>query len=101
MIVGEMASQANPPEKPAHAPLAAGTPLENYRVLRVIAVGCFSIVYLAHDAQETPVVVKEYLPAGLAQRSPGECTPQVAEADQAKFNAGMKSFFEEGRALAH
>jgi serine/threonine protein kinase len=96
-----MASQANPPGKPANAPLAEGTQLEDYRILRVIAVGGFSIVYLAHDAKETPVVVKEYLPATLALRAAGEAAPSIAEADQAKFGAGMKSFFEEGRALAH
>jgi serine/threonine protein kinase len=96
-----MASQSNPAGKPANAPLPEGAQLEGYRILRVIAVGGFSIVYLAHDASEVPVVVKEYLPAALALRAAGEASPCIAEADQASFGAGMKSFFEEGRALAH
>jgi serine/threonine protein kinase len=96
-----MPSEANAQGKPGNAPLPEGTMLENYRVLRSIAVGGFSIVYLAHDENEAPVVIKEYLPATLARRAPGETTPRIAEAEQAAFKAGVKSFFEEGRALAH
>ncbi|HEX9398123.1 MAG TPA: serine/threonine-protein kinase [Burkholderiales bacterium] len=96
-----MPSQANPQGKPGNAPLAEGTTLENYRILRPLAVGGFSTVYLAHDEKEQPVVIKEYLPATLATREPGETVPRVAEADQASFKAGVKSFFEEGRKLAH
>src|SRR5258706_6261204 len=96
-----MPSEANAQGKPGNAPLPEGTMLENYRVLRSIAVGGFSIVYLAHDENEAPVVIKEYLPATLARREPGETTPRIAEAEQAAFKAGVKSFFEEGRALAH
>jgi len=96
-----MSAQANLPGKQANTPLQEGAKLENYRILRVIAVGGFSIVYLAHDENETPVVIKEYLPATLALRASGEAVPQVAEADRARFLVGMKSFFEEGRSLAH
>jgi serine/threonine protein kinase len=96
-----MPSQANLPDKQANTPLPEGTQLENYRILRVIAVGGFSIVYLAHDEKQTPVVIKEYLPATLALRANGETVPRIAEADQARFLVGMKSFFEEGRSLAH
>ena len=88
-----MASQAN-------LPLKAGSQLENYRILRVLAAGGFSIVYLAHDENETPVVIKEYLPSTLALRVDGVAVPSISAADQSKFVAGMKSFFEEGRALA-
>jgi serine/threonine protein kinase len=57
-----MSSQAN-------QPLPEGFQLENYRVLRVLASGGFSFVYLAHDENETPVAIKEYLPATLALRT--------------------------------
>ena len=96
-----MPSQANPQGEQANTPLQEGAQLENYRILRVIAVGGFSIVYLAHDENQTPVVIKEYLPATLALRANGEAVPRVADADQARFVLGMKSFFEEGRSLAH
>ncbi|HZE59193.1 MAG TPA: serine/threonine-protein kinase [Burkholderiales bacterium] len=88
-----MASQAN-------QALAEGTRLDKYRIVRTLAAGGFSIVYLAHDDNDTPVVIKEYLPAGLALRSDAAQPPKIAAADLPRFRYGMKSFFEEGRALA-
>ncbi len=77
-MIGQMPTLANPP-------LPEGTQLENYRVLRMLAAGGFSFVYLAHDENEAPVAIKEY---------------RIAEDDPVKFNHGMRCFFEEGRALA-
>ncbi|TMG76646.1 MAG: serine/threonine protein kinase [Betaproteobacteria bacterium] len=88
-----MASQAN-------QALPAGSRLENYRVVRTLASGGFSFVYLAHDENEAPVVIKEYLPSTLAVRTDGDAAPKVAAGDLARFRYGMKCFFEEGRALA-
>jgi len=89
-----MASQAN-------QPLPEGTVLQKYRILRVLAVGGFSFVYLAHDENDAPVAIKEYLPATLAVRVNGAAHPQVPEEDMARFRAGMKCFFEEAGAIAH
>ena len=88
-----MSSQAN-------QPLPEGFQLENYRILRLLASGGFSFVYLAHDENETPVAIKEYLPASLALRTGDALTPKVPEEQAAAFRYGMKCFFEEGRALA-
>jgi len=88
-----MSSQAN-------QPLPEGFQLENYRILRLLASGGFSFVYLAHDENETPVAVKEYLPAVLALRTSDKPAPAVPEENLAAFRFGLKSFFEEGRALA-
>jgi serine/threonine protein kinase len=88
-----MASQAN-------QALPPGARLENYRIVRTLAAGGFSIVYLAHDENESPVVIKEYLPSSLAVRSDAGAPPKIAAADLARFRYGMKCFFEEGRALA-
>jgi serine/threonine protein kinase len=85
----------------ANQPLPEGTQLQNYRILRVLAAGGFSFVYLAHDEQERPVAIKEYLPATLALRVNGAAHPQVAEEDLLKFRFGMKCFFEEAGAIAH
>jgi len=86
-------------------PLQDGSRLENYRILRVLAAGGFSFVYLAHDENDAPVVIKEYLPATLALRANGENagSPQapLSDAERGRFNAGLKCFFEEGRSLAH
>ena len=88
-----MSSQAN-------QPLPEGFQLENYRVLRLIASGGFSFVYLAHDENEIPVAIKEYLPATLALRTEASAAPVVPEENIATFRYGLKCFFEEGRALA-
>lgn len=84
----------------ANQPLPEGYQLLNYRILRVLASGGFSFVYLAHDENETPVAIKEYLPATLALRQDGNAAPQVPDENLATFRYGMKCFFEEGRALA-
>jgi len=88
-----MSSQAN-------QPLPEGFQLENYRVLRLLASGGFSFVYLAHDENETPVAIKEYLPATLAVRTTDAVSPVVPEENLATFRYGLKCFFEEGRTLA-
>jgi hypothetical protein len=89
----------------ANQPLPEGTQLQNYRIRRVLAAGGFSFVYLAHDEDDAPVAIKEYMPATLALRANGSAQPQVAaEApgeDLARFRAGMKCFFEEAGAIAH
>jgi hypothetical protein len=82
-------------------PLPPGFVLDRYRIERQLSLGGFSIVYLASDADGTPVVVKEYLPNSLALRKEGDLLPQVSEQNQAAFRYGMKCFFEEGRALAN
>jgi hypothetical protein len=88
-----MSSQAN-------QPLPEGFLLENYTVLRVLASGGFSFVYLAHDENETPVAIKEFLPATLALRTSDGPSPVVPEENLATFRYGLKCFFEEGRTLA-
>ena len=88
-----MSSQAN-------QPLPEGFRLENYRILRLLASGGFSFVYLAHDENEVPFAVKEYLPATLALRTSESPVPVVPEENLPTFRYGLKCFFEEGRALA-
>ena len=84
----------------ANQPLAEGTALQKYRILRVLAAGGFSFVYLAHDDKQAPVAIKEYLPSTLALRVNGSPHPQIPEEDLARFRFGMKCFFEEAGALA-
>ena len=85
----------------ANQPLAEGTILQKYRIVRVLATGGFSFVYLAHDADDKPVAIKEYLPSTLALRVNGGRHPAVPDEDMALFRAGMKCFFEEAGAIAH
>ena len=93
-----MASQA---ASQANSPLPEGTRLQKYRIVRMLAAGGFSFVYLAHDENKKTVAIKEYLPATLALRANGSAQPKVPAQDLAKFRFGMKCFFEEAGALAH
>lgn len=88
-----MATQQN-------APLPEGLLIGGYRIVKKIASGGFSIVYLAYDADGYPVAVKEYLPATLAKRREGEFVPAIDAENLITFRNGLKCFFEEGRALA-
>src|SRR5256714_11287830 len=81
-------------------PLAEGTQLDSYRIVRVLAAGGFSFVYRAHDDNGALVVIKEYLPSTLALRTDNGAAPKLDEGDLAKYRYGMKCFLEEGRALA-
>jgi serine/threonine protein kinase len=88
-----MASQAN-------AALPGGFQIDNYTIIRQLSMGGFSIVYLAYDKDGYEVAIKEYLPATLALRSAGEVMPTINEENQKAFRYGLKSFFEEGKALS-
>ncbi len=82
------------------APLPPETVIGGYRIVRKVAAGGFGVVYLALDPQGQQVAVKEYLPASLASRGAGEMSPQVQPDKLSLYRLGLKSFFEEGRALA-
>lgn len=80
-------------------PLPPGYELGDYRIDQQLSVGGFSIVYLARDAADVPVAIKEYLPNSHTLRGEGEFAPRIPPDFQADFNHGLKLFFEEGRAL--
>jgi serine/threonine protein kinase len=81
-------------------PLPDGLEIGGYRIVKKIASGGFSIVYLAYDADGNAVAIKEYLPSSLALREEGELVPRISAANLPVFRIGLKCFFEEGRALA-
>jgi serine/threonine protein kinase len=83
-----------------NAPLPDGLEIGGYRIVKKIASGGFSIVYLAYDGDGNAVAVKEYLPSSLALRQPGQLIPLISKANLPVFRIGLKCFFEEGRALA-
>jgi len=82
------------------APLPPDSVIGGYRVVRKVSAGGFGVVYLAVDPEGQQVAVKEYLPSSLASRAPGELLPQVLPEKLSLYRLGLKSFFEEGRALA-
>ena len=82
------------------APLPANTVIGGYRIVRRISSGGFGVVYLALAPDGQQVAVKEYLPSSLASREPGQLAPVVEPDKLSLYRLGLKSFFEEGRALA-
>lgn len=83
-----------------NAALPEGLELGGYRIVKKIAVGGFSIVYLATSPEGHQVAIKEYLPAALASREPGQLAPTVKNEHAELYRLGMKFFFDEGRALS-
>lgn len=86
--------------KQNNSPLPDGLEISGYRIVKKIASGGFSIVYLAYDEDDNPVAIKEYLPSALALRRAGELALHVSAANMPIYHLGMKCFFEEGRTLA-
>ena len=82
------------------APLPPDTLIGGYRIVRQLAAGGFGVVYLAVDGAGQRVALKEYLPSALVVRQPGELLPSVPPEKLSLYRLGLKSFFEEGRALA-
>jgi serine/threonine protein kinase len=83
-----------------NAALPDGLEISGYRIVKKIAVGGFSIVYLALDAEGREVAIKEYLPAALVRRTQGQLAPVIAREHRDLYRIGLKYFFDEGRALA-
>ncbi len=82
------------------APLPPDSVIGGYRIVRKVAAGGFGVVYLAMDSEAQQVAIKEYLPSSLASRAPGALLPEVPPEKLSLYRLGLKSFFEEGRALA-
>ncbi len=83
-----------------NAPLPDGLEVGGYRIVRKIASGGFSMVYLAVDAEGVRYAIKEYLPGTLVHREQGAFAPEVSAENLSTYRNGLKCFFEEGRALA-
>ena len=86
---------------PPHA-LPRGTLLnDKFRLQRVIGVGGFGIVYLAHDEMsDVDVAIKEYMPTSLAGRTKTMHVSLTSQSNAETFALGLKSFWNEARLLA-
>src|ERR671922_183957 len=73
----------------ANQALPEGTRLDKYRIVRTLAAGGFSIVYLAHDDNDSPVDIK---PANVFLRTDG--SPLLID-----FGAARQTLSAEGAKL--
>lgn len=86
-------------DKPIKLP--AGTLLEQYRLVRCLGYGGFSIVYLAtdRDSGET-VVIKEFYPTKLATRDDQGRVRARSKDEERLFTQARKLFFQEAGLLS-
>lgn len=93
-------SEETKPKKNKPAELPPNTKLGDYEIVQKIAAGGFGLVYRAVDSKGNFVAIKEYLPSALCTREKGQKVPVVPPEKLTLYRLGLKSFFEEGRALA-
>lgn len=81
--------------------LPADYMLRQYRIVRTLGGGGFSIVYVAEDTQrQQKVVIKEYLPTDQAKRGEDTTVHSLSAETDATFRQGIKRFFDEAATLA-
>lgn len=82
--------------------LPIGTILGEFEIIDIIGWGGFGIVYLVYDhSLERKVALKEYMPSSFAIRNhQGEITLK-SESSRDVFLAGLRSFINEAKLLAH
>ena len=83
--------------------LPVGSVIGGFEITGLIGEGGFGIVYLAFDPTlQRQVALKEYMPSSLASRSASSSDVTVKSARHLDtFNAGLRSFVNEARLLAH
>jgi|GEM_PF-148276 len=78
--------------------LPAGQALGAYRLERTLGVSAFGITYLAQDAQNRRVVIKEYLPADTVRREGAALRGASAEENDL-LRRGRDRFLSDGKRL--
>jgi hypothetical protein len=82
--------------------LPIGTQLAEFEITGLIGEGGFGIVYDAYDRSlHRKVALKEYMPSALAARANGISVGVKSERHRETFDAGLRSFVNEARLLAH
>lgn len=93
--------EGTPPEQPHY--LTPGTILANHFIVgTAIGFGGFGITYKCLDTTLGVIVaVKEFYPAGLVNRAPGECEVGLLSGDrQQQYRVQLKRFLMEAQSIA-
>jgi serine/threonine protein kinase len=81
--------------------LPPNTILENFRIVRTLGGGGFSIVYLAEELETgDQYVIKEYMPGRLAGRAGDHSVNPLDDNAVLSFQKGRMMFFQEASTLA-
>lgn len=83
------------------APLPAGSTVGDYRIVRSLASGGSSIVYLAHNEAGQAVLLKEFLPGALMHRPVGQFEPLVRPGMVERVRRGLHGFLDGARNLVY
>lgn len=93
-------SQASMPREEHVLPI--GTTLGEFEITDIIGWGGFGIVYLVYDhSLQRQVALKEYMPSSFAMRNNQGEVSLRSESNREVFQAGLRSFINEARLLAH
>jgi serine/threonine protein kinase len=81
--------------------LPEGTIIDCYQVMKVVASGGFSLIYLAEDEDtQDEVIIKEFLPKKLAKRGDNNRVEANEAKNQDNFNRSLRLFYQEAKVLA-
>ena len=81
--------------------LPAGTTLDCYVIMKLIASGGFSLIYLAEDEDtQHEVVIKEFFPKKLARRNDNGQLSIINKTQIDQLNRSRKLFYSEAKVLA-
>ncbi len=89
--------------KKKHAPnfpLPDATELMSYQIVRMIARGSSSFVYLAKNQHDQLVAIKEYLPHKLSLRKEAQIDLTIPAKNAGEFRQSLKTFLSEYRTLS-
>ena len=78
-----------------------GTEIDCYVIMKVVASGGFSLIYLAEDEDtQDEVIIKEFLPKKLARRASNGKVMPLEEKQVDNFNRSLRLFYQEAKVLA-
>ncbi|MEW8459866.1 MAG: protein kinase, partial [Candidatus Thiodiazotropha endolucinida] len=81
--------------------LTEGTEIDCYVIMKVVASGGFSLIYLAEDEDtQDEVIIKEFLPKKLAKRGGNGKVIPLDDKQADNFNRSLRLFYQEAKVLA-
>jgi len=81
--------------------LPEGTVIDCYVIMKVVASGGFSLIYLAEDEDtQDEVIIKEFLPKKLARRGENNKVIPIDEKHRDNLSRSLRLFYQEAKVLA-